>query len=464
MIYSLEVLKKNIERAKNIKNSLQRYIDGEEVKYNFDILFYNTKDVLMNILNSFSEALYYKYLNAGRLTYQLQPAFKEVFLMDTLENIDNAKKVVAILDNFLHLVSYDDDVQQLIRSYGSYCKTEFNEFVSNCNSYRIDQDALLRFCHSIEKDRDLNILVYGSDDARTVETINIALENKIYSVSIDSQCSYRKRDFIEKSILGGQGRCMITNDSFDVSFGYIQSQYETSNAELINPKDYEYISRIVAYTKPLGIIFLVMPICRLTRGICSFLSKYIADVDIKKEKTGENIVIITGIKKEECKGVEVDEEIFNTLRYYNVMNSSFEFEKFEGNERKFTVTGLKPIIKYFRGSIISDEEIHEMYEVSEAVSNFWDNQEQELLSDYHKRPLLPFNIGHLGLVLTSGCLDGIVQEDAEHSHLVKGRIIKSKNKEEILDDSGLSATIEETTSNQVEINLFLPDGTYRSLI
>ena len=146
------------------------------------------------------------------------------------------------------------------------------------------------------------------------------------------------------------------------------------------------------------------------------------------------------------------------------MNSSFEFEKFEGNERKFTVTGLKPIIKYFRGSIISDEEIHEMYEVSEAVSNFWGSQEQELLSDYHKRPLLPFNIGHLGLVLTSGCLDGIVQEDETHSHLVKGRIVKSKNKEEILDDSGLSATIEETTSNQVEINLFLPDGTYRSLI
>lgn len=193
MIYSLEVLKKNIERAKNIKNSLQRYIDGEEVKYNFDTLFYNTKDVLTNIFNSFSEALYYKYLNAGRLTYQLQPAFKEIFLMDTLEDIDNAKKVVAILDNFLHLVSYDDDVQQLIRSYGSYCKTEFNEFVSSCNSYRIDQDALLRFCHSIEKDRDLNILVYGSDDARTVETINIALENKIYSVSIDSQCATYSR-------------------------------------------------------------------------------------------------------------------------------------------------------------------------------------------------------------------------------------------------------------------------------
>ena len=168
-----------------------------------------------------------------------------------------------------------------------------------------------------------------------------------------------------------------------------------------------------------------MPVFRLTKNICSFMSKYLRDVEIYMLPNTKKICVITARKNND--EPEVEEEIFNKLRYYQIQHAEFEYKKWVGNEREFVIDWEKPDIKYFRGSLISDEDIADMYNASDAVTNFWKNQKQELLSDYHKRPLLPFNIGHLGLVLTSGCLDGIVQENETHSHLVKGRIIKIKN-------------------------------------
>ena len=89
------------------------------------------------------------------------------------------------------------------------------------------------------------------------------------------------------------------------------------------------------------------------------------------------------------------------------------------------------------------------------------------------KPLLPFNIGQIGLILTSGCLDGIIDESDGCFHLVKGRVAKkidtytstegeimkiSRNKQE--------QTIETTsiTSNRVEIKLVFPDGEIKTLV
>ena len=103
MIYNVSVLNKNIERLKTIKNSLQKYIDGNTVKYDFDILFYNVKDVLTNIFNAFSESSCYQYTNLGYYCYQLQPQFNQIFSMKTLEDEENAKEVVRLIDSLLDL-------------------------------------------------------------------------------------------------------------------------------------------------------------------------------------------------------------------------------------------------------------------------------------------------------------------------------------------------------------------------
>lgn len=461
MIYSVSVLNKNIERLKTIKNSLQKFIDGNTVKYDFDILFYNVKDVLTNIFNAFSESSCYQYNSYGHYCYQLQPQFNQIFLMKTLEDEENAKEVVRLIDSLLELFA-SDELKRLTSATTTWCNTELNQFISNSNDTEIQDMTVLNFFNHIKHDRPLNVLVYNIHHQQTLAALGVAVKNKFYHVSTGSSFYCRKEDYIEKSILGGAGRCMITNNSFDIVVGYVPSQVELTNPNVANPLDYEYISRMIAYAVPNAPMVFIMPMFRLTRNICSFMSKYLRDVEIYALPHTKKICAIVARKNDG--EAEVDEDIFAKLRYYQIQYAEYEYKKWEGNEREFVIDWEKPVIKYFRGSLISDEDIADMYNASDAVTNFWKNQKQELLSDYHKRPLLPFNIGHLGLVLTSGCLDGIVQEDETHSHLVKGRIIKVKNKEEILDSAGVTATLEETTSNQVEINLFLSDGSYKSLV
>ncbi len=77
------------------------------------------------------------------------------------------------------------------------------------------------------------------------------------------------------------------------------------------------------------------------------------------------------------------------------------------------------------------------------------------------RPLLPFNMGQIGLVLTSGCLDGVVEEYEGQYHAIKGMVTKVRdfnNSRENNDETSI-----ETISNKVQINLLTPDGKFIEL-
>jgi hypothetical protein len=95
------------------------------------------------------------------------------------------------------------------------------------------------------------------------------------------------------------------------------------------------------------------------------------------------------------------------------------------------------------------------------MSTFWNDQKIQTAEENAKNPLLPFNTGQLGLVLTSGCLDGIIDEGNGYSHIVKGRVVKKTEKEN--DNIGEDIELTETTSNRVEINVIMPDGTHKIL-
>ena len=78
------------------------------------------------------------------------------------------------------------------------------------------------------------------------------------------------------------------------------------------------------------------------------------------------------------------------------------------------------------------------------------------------RPLLPFNMGQIGLVLTSGCLDGIVEEYPGQYHAIKGMVTKIKHTD-TNNDVGNEESVLETISNKVQINIITPDGQFIEL-
>jgi hypothetical protein len=94
------------------------------------------------------------------------------------------------------------------------------------------------------------------------------------------------------------------------------------------------------------------------------------------------------------------------------------------------------------------------------MTSFWQQQEIEQ-KDSNVRPLLPFNMGQIGLVLTSGCLDGIVEEYEGQYHAIKGMVTKIRDFNNNIEEN--DETSIETISNKVQINLLTPDGQFIEL-
>lgn len=91
-------------------------------------------------------------------------------------------------------------------------------------------------------------------------------------------------------------------------------------------------------------------------------------------------------------------------------------------------------------------------------------QEIHSISSKKQRPLLPFTIGQIGLILTSGFLDGIIDEENGFKHVVKGQVKKYVENDAQVESQKNKLNISETIGNRVEINIFLPDGTYKELV
>jgi hypothetical protein len=117
-------------------------------------------------------------------------------------------------------------------------------------------------------------------------------------------------------------------------------------------------------------------------------------------------------------------------------------------------------LEYFRGSQLDVDDLLEAA-VDAGIDNFLFNQTQPLVVK-DQSPLLPFNIGQVGLVLTSGCLDGVVEEMDGVYHVIKGMTTKlSTVTTDDSEENQLKST--ETISNRVKINVFTADGKFIEL-
>ena len=71
------------------------------------------------------------------------------------------------------------------------------------------------------------------------------------------------------------------------------------------------------------------------------------------------------------------------------------------------------------------------------------------------RPLMPLNLGQIGLIGGSGLINGYV--DCDEPHVIKGRIIKEVKSRK----NGDLGTLTETRVNKMIFNVLTPDGVKR---
>ena len=203
-----------------------------------------------------------------------------------------------------------------------------------------------------------------------------------------------------------------------------------------------------------GIVIYKIPFSRLTNDIAYNIAKMFNDVQvIKREDNRIQEILIFGIKDQSPQSKEDIYEYLKNLEY-NQIDDDLEltYELPQG--------GIKtPDI--FRGSELDKDDMSNLILNSGLIDNFW-NEIDASKQQEEARPLMPFNMGQIGLVLTSGCLDGLVEEYEGQYHAIKGMVVKVRSNNVSSERSNEEIDIE-TGSNKVQINIVTPDGEFVEL-
>lgn len=268
---------------------------------------------------------------------------------------------------------------------------------------------------------------------------------------------------IDRTIYGSE-KFTISNNVFYVVF--CAPVIKLSEEDLGNfSQKYNFFTKSMLYLRTGGIYVLKIPFYRIEESLAILFNKYLENVHAVY--SADEFVYIVATKRikrldnKDIDRVEVAKFMDIVLAYEN------ESSKTVNETSKLNLPNL-PVnfltVDKFRGGEISDKEINELYQNTPANDEFWNAQHIDFDAGEKQRPLLPFTIGQIGLILTSGFLDGVIDEGNGYKHLVKGRVKKYSESNAEIESSKNKMNVTEIIGNRVEINVFLPDGTFKELI
>lgn len=205
-----------------------------------------------------------------------------------------------------------------------------------------------------------------------------------------------------------------------------------------------------------GLLIYIIPHYRLTADICRVLCDNFDDLTIWKFADDEfkkyKQVAIMGIRRKRRDGSDMVQELASKALLPDMLPELSEL-----SEGRYQLPTVSAKVNTFKGAQFNVHELAEQLNRSTSFSRLF---EKNKLDSNHKRPLLPLNLGQVGLIGGSGLINGLVECDTPH--IIKGRIVKENavNQEENLDKKGelMSTTVVETRSNKMIFNLLTPQG------
>lgn len=475
MLINIYYIRDSIVRFENLKKALVKQVERaeknkteiteEEVKAqrsNFYAIAIDMLSALSECIFAFDKSVPY-YNTFVSTKSQLLEAIKNI------KETNSLQPIVDVLDD-VHQAYEEFDYNQ----YGVYdYRTEVRYAYSHTNDCTIDEFYLQMIgkTFKVPEDRPIRVLDPRPRMGLSIKSFKELMpENTVtYAAAVPEREGYATKENFDRVALGTLKGSTISNDAFDVMFLQPSITLEKQSERLMIKKEKDMIRDTIKYVRPNGYLVLVLPHYRFYKDICLILAKNYTDFQVRKfsgssyEKTGSVFLIAKRKEKTKDRNKEIDPKEYKKLRHLynvdkveNIMNENFQ---------EVTLPAEESEVKFFRGSILDVDEIKNIVENSGSMNTFWKEQQVEKLYEANKSPLLPFNVGQLGLVLTSGSLDGIVDEGGGYYHVVKGRVVKKTDSErEVMQNNGNNEIeLVETTSNRVEINVMLADGTHKVL-
>ncbi|MCR4720020.1 MAG: class I SAM-dependent methyltransferase [Firmicutes bacterium] len=200
-----------------------------------------------------------------------------------------------------------------------------------------------------------------------------------------------------------------------------------------------------------GVLIYIIPYYRLTYDICRVICDNFQNISIYRFSDSEfskfKQVVIFGTKKNKGDGKKAAEKLSEyALQPERIpMISALK-------EKSYSLPETPMTVRDFRGAVFNLGELKRQMAKSKSTEMFF---EKSRVDSMEKRPLLPLNLGQIGLIGGSGLINGYV--GCDKPHIIKGRVIKEIKRRENQDEG----TLTETRVNRMLFNILTPDGVKR---
>lgn len=290
-----------------------------------------------------------------------------------------------------------------------------------------------------------------------------------YGIEMNLQDTYEARKMLDHVLPGGYLQCEVSHNAF--SFAYChpkptkRDSKQTSSFldEFIFSREKDIFQRLTSYLQVGGIIVFRVTLERFNE-LANLIAFRLEDVHVGRVYRNEYTraygdpgwdVIFLGRKADPKVRSAMDRSTITSMKNRLIelaAQESLGLPPWDG-EKLVAVRAPGPSI--FRTSVIDPQALEEEM----RSSRLWQDMEDwfSVRGQREHRPPLPLHLGHIGLLLSTGLLDGRVG-----NHLIKGRVVKRSRLTEDVDENGMEVRTE-SDRYSVEVRVLEANGAYFDL-
>jgi len=272
-----------------------------------------------------------------------------------------------------------------------------------------------------------------------------------YGIEPDAYRAEQARGLLDHVLKCGYEDAVVSTDAFSCLFLNPPYDWTSGGGEEGNErKEKSFLKATGRYLQPDGALVYVVPQHRVTEDVAKVLSYRFEQFspyrfpDQEYERFRQ--IVLFGKRKGRS---ALDNETLDRLGAI----PGEDLEAIPLLEKPVYDLPASPEVRLFRSLRIDEEDLERELGSSPLWSRLREYSDRKSTSA--GRPPLPLHSGHLGLLLASGYLDGVVGE-GEDRHVVRGKVGKVTHREEEYDGNVLVER--ETETYRVSIKLLKRDG------
>jgi hypothetical protein len=287
---------------------------------------------------------------------------------------------------------------------------------------------------------------------------NLAKDYKVttYGIELDTSRAKEAKENLDYVLHCSYEHTRISNNAFSCLFLNPPYDWESKVEEEINSerKEKTFLRNTIKYLQPEGVLIYIISQGRLTESIAKILSYQFENFNIFRFPDDEyklyKQLILLGTKRKDKYLNEQQTEKLKNIPFHPLEPIPYS---------KTPLYALPPSkkIPLFRSLAIDPTEL----EAEVAQSPLWKKLKESSNNNSVKRPPLPLHTGHVGLLLATGYLDGVVGEGKDR-HIVRGKVEKTSS---VYTEYQEGVEIQrETTNYKISLKILKKDGEILTLM